>query len=246
MQVHSRDQRPPPTMPRQQTKPPLRTYTISLAHRKARGSGHERLPEILAAARNLFAELGVENVTTKQIAARVGISQAALFGYYRNKDEIFARLMQDAFADLAGTLDEIDREATDAVDWLRRLIEGYIAFGLARPDEYRLALMVIKRRGTPGEATAPTDTVLAIAYPLFQRLERKIAEAMEAGRVRQDPGSPGLVAQALWASIHGLTALLIARPRPNFPWDDRQSLIRAQTEMLLQGILSSVSHGSSG
>ena len=232
-------------MPRQKTNPPPpRTYTISLAHRKARGSGHERLPEILAAARTLFAELGVENVTTKQIAARVGISQAALFGYYRNKDEIFARLMQDAFADLAATLDEIDREAADAVDWLRRLVDGYVAFGLARPDEYRLALMVIKRRPRSDEATVPSGNVLAIAHPLFQRLERKIAEAMAGGLLRQDLGAPALVAQALWASIHGLTALLVARPRPHFPWDDLRALIIAQTEMLLRGMLSQERQGS--
>src|ERR1043166_1764335 len=102
-------------------KSPARTYTISLAHRKARGSGHERLAEILAAAKALFVEDGVENVTTRKIAARVGISQTALFTYYRNKDEILARLMQDAFGELSRALAEIGSEAVDAEDWLRRL-----------------------------------------------------------------------------------------------------------------------------
>ena len=45
-----------------------KTYTISLANRKARGSGHERKGEILAAARSLFVEHGFENVSTRKIA----------------------------------------------------------------------------------------------------------------------------------------------------------------------------------
>ena len=47
-----------------------------------------------------------------------------------------------------------------------------------------------------------------------------------------------LVAQVLWASIHGLVAILIARPRPHFPWEDLDTLVRAQTEMLLSGLLA--------
>ena len=54
-----------------------------MENRKARGSGHERREEILRAARELFLEHGVEGVSTRQIAARVGISQTALYVYLR-------------------------------------------------------------------------------------------------------------------------------------------------------------------
>jgi AcrR family transcriptional regulator len=218
-----------------------RSYTISLDHRKARGSGHERLPEILTAARALFAELGVENVTTRAIAARVGISQAALFAYYRNKDEIFIQVMHDAFAELARTLEDVDRQAVGTVDWLRRMIAGYVAFGLAHPDEYRLAFMVIKTQPRSGPAPEPTGRVAAIALPLFQQLERKVAAAIDEGVVRRDLGSSELTTQALWAAIHGLTAILIARPSPHFPWAELPDLIRAHTDLLLNGMLGAMS-----
>ena len=116
-----------------------KTYTISLANRKARGSGHERKGEILAAARSLFVEHGFENVSTRKIAERVGISQTALFAYFKTKDDIFGQLIRDAFGELAHALAEVDQQATDERDWLRRCIAGYIAFGLNHPDAYRLA-----------------------------------------------------------------------------------------------------------
>jgi hypothetical protein len=60
---------------------------------------------------------------------------------------------------------------------------------------------------------------------------------MTDGTLRKSLGPPALVAQALWASIHGLTSLLIVRPRPHFPWADIDVLIRTETEMLLGGLL---------
>jgi AcrR family transcriptional regulator len=226
-------------MPRKKTAAPARTYTISLANRKARGSGHERLGEILEAARALFLEHGFENVSTRKIAERVGISQTALFAYYKTKDDILSRLIRDAFEELDRAMAEVDRTATDPRDWLERGIARYIAFGLSHPDEYRLAFMVIKayrkpynvdQSEQPGEGTR-------VGVPIFLRLVEKVGDAIKTGVIRSDLGSSMLVAQALWVSMHGLVAALIARPRPHFPWEDVTALIQAQTNMLLNGML---------
>jgi AcrR family transcriptional regulator len=226
-------------MPQKKTTAPDRTYTISLANRKARGSGHERLGEILAAARELFLEHGFENVSTRKIAERVGISQTALFAYYKTKDDILSRLIRDAFEELDRAIAEVDRTATDHRDWLQRGIAGYIAFGLSHPDEYRLAFMVIKAYRKPYnvEQHEQTSEGTRVGVPIFLRLVEKVDEAMKAGVIRTDLGSPMLVAQALWASMHGLVAGLIARPRPHFPWEEQNSLIKVQTNMLLDGML---------
>jgi AcrR family transcriptional regulator len=216
-----------------------RTYTISLANRKARGSGHERLGEIRAAARALFLEHGFENVSTRKIAERVGISQTALFAYYKTKDDILNRLIRDAFEELDHAIVEVDRTAIDLRDWLRRGIAGYIAFGLSHPDEYRLAFMVIKAYRKPYNTEQPEEPGegTRVGVPIFLRLVEKADEAIKAGVIRSDLGSPMLVAQALWASMHGLVAALIARPRPHFPWEDVNALIRTQTDILLDGML---------
>jgi AcrR family transcriptional regulator len=228
-------------MPPKKPSNPDQTYTISLANRKARGSGHERLSEILTAARELFLEHGFENVSTRKIAERVGISQTSLFAYYKTKDDILRSLIRGAFEELDRAIAEVDRAATDPCDWLRRGIAGYIAFGLSHPDEYRLAFMVIKAYRKPynvEQAEQPGEGT-RVGVPIFLRLVETVGEGIRAGIVRGDLGSPLLVAQALWASMHGLVAALIARPRPHFPWEDVDALIRVQTNMLLDGMLIS-------
>jgi AcrR family transcriptional regulator len=227
-------------MPRKKTTTPERTYTISLANRKARGSGHERLGEILAAARGLFLEHGFENVSTRKIAQQVGISQTALFAYYKTKDDILSALIREAFDELDSAIAEVDQLAKAPQDWLQRGITGYIAFGLSHPDEYRLAFMVIKAYRKPynAEPTQEPGEGTRVGVPIFLRLVEKVAEAMQTGIVRSDLGSPMLVAQALWASMHGLVAALIARPQPHFPWEGVDDLIRVQTSILLDGLLT--------
>jgi AcrR family transcriptional regulator len=219
-----------------------RTYTISLANRKARGLGHERRAEILDAARSLFLEHGFENVSTRKIAERVGISQAALFAYYRTKDEILVQLIRDAFGELERALAEVNRTVPDLREWLRCCLAGYIDFGLTHPDAYRLAFMVMKPYRKPYNSEQPDapGEGYRVGIPVFQQLAAKVAEAIAAGVIRRDLGSPMLVAQVLWASIHGLVSILIARPRPHFPWETLDDLVKAQTDMLLNGLLERV------
>ena len=79
---------------------PAKSYVVSLENRKRRGFGHQRPEEILSAARALFLEHGAENVTTRQIAARVGISQTALYVYFKSKEEMLDRLVTGALPKL--------------------------------------------------------------------------------------------------------------------------------------------------
>lgn len=215
-----------------------RTYTVSLAHRKARGAGHERLEEILAAAKALFVEHGFENVSTQRIAAQVGISKAALFSYYKTKDEIVSRLIRDALEELGRALTEIDRSAPDTIAWLRSFMAGYIRFGLKHPDEYRLAFMIVKADKKQDQREQPVGEAARMGLAIFLRLEQRVVDATREGVIRRDMGSATVVAQVLWASVHGLVALLIARPRPHFPWAKVDTLIDTQVELLLGGLLA--------
>jgi AcrR family transcriptional regulator len=228
-------------MPDKKPTKPERTYTISLANRKPRGTGHERFGEILAAAKELFLEHGVENASTRRIAERVGISQTALFSYYKTKDDILSQLIRDALQELGKAMAEVDGAAADTTDWFRRCIAGYIGFGLNHPDEYRLAFMVLKPYRRPYN-TSRIEEEPAEGYHVgilvFLQLEKRVDQAIREGVIRGDLGSSMIVAQALWASIHGLVAILIARPRPHFPWEDRDALIRVQTDILLNGMLA--------
>lgn len=216
-------------------KKPTRSYVISLDNRKARGSGHERHDEILAAARELFLKHGIDSVSTRQIAARVGISQTSLYVYFKNKEEMLDKLVEAAFLRLRAALRGIEERCADPVDYLRAAIPEYIRFGLDNPDEYRLAFLL--RDGHRKATYAPEDgQELPVGLQVFAAMEGRVVAGLATGALRSANDSGRGTAQALWAAIHGLVALRLAYPE--FGWIPEADLISLQTDMLLHGLLA--------
>lgn len=214
---------------------PSRSYVVSLDNRKARGSGHERFEEILDAARGLFLEHGIENVSTRQIAAKVGISQTAVYVYFKSKDEMLGKLREGAFRKLGHAMKEVEARSGSPLEYLRAAIPAYVRFGVENPDEYRLAFLL---RDARSKATLlHPEQRAAVGIQVYGALEENIADCLARGSLRSSASSPKAVAQSLWAAIHGLVALLLAYP--DFDWVHFDDLLSAHTEMILHGLLAS-------
>ena len=59
----------------------------------------EKLDRITAAATELFAEYGVEDVTTQQIADKADIGTGTLFLYAKNKGELFLMVQNSSYVE---------------------------------------------------------------------------------------------------------------------------------------------------
>ena len=175
--------------------------------RKKRGHGPERRSEILDAAKRLFLAEGFAHATMRRIAAEVGVSATALYVYFPDKDAILTAIAEATFADLLQALQDSQDPDLPASARVRAGLQAYIAFGRARPDEYRLTFLTAMIQ--PATSGRPCGTIEAADRSFFL-LAETVAEAMEAGALR--PGDPVATAEALWACAHGLTALLIDHP----------------------------------
>ncbi len=210
---------------------PRREYVISLVHRKARGAGCERPAEILKAARELFLKQGVENVTTRQIAARVGISQTALYVYFSSKEEMLDAMAEDAWRGLVDALaaaDPKDAENSDPVARLRAILAAYMRFWLGRPDDYRIIFM----RKSLRPCSSEDNPQFAVRDGLLARLAERFAEAARAGLAR-DNWRPEAAALAMWAAVSGPVALRLAFPDLSWPPEDEH--VKVTIDMIIQG-----------
>jgi AcrR family transcriptional regulator len=200
--------------------------------RKPKGHGAERREEILDAAQSLFAQKGVHAVSTRQIAEVAGISQPALYAYFATKDEIAAELCVRAFAILTARIDATASGLPATPESLERCLRVYIAFGLENPDAYRVAFMLEKSVDGSFLKSAG-DRPMHAGLEAFQRFLAMVAKLHALGLTASD--DPVAATQTLWAGLHGLVSLLIARPE--FPWIDRESLIATHVAMLRRGAL---------
>jgi AcrR family transcriptional regulator len=199
--------------------------------RNPRGEGPSRRGEILAAAKRLFLEEGFERTTMRRLAAAVGVSSTALYVYFPDKEAILRAIAEQTFAELLAELEAAERIDAPALERLRAGLRAYIAFGRARPDEYRLTFLAkMMMKPTPGSVCHSIEA----ADRSFDILERAVAALMLEGVFR--PGASATVAEALWAAIHGTTALLL--DHSDHLESDPEQFIETVLDMVLRGLVA--------
>jgi AcrR family transcriptional regulator len=181
---------------------------------------------ILDAARELFVAEGVESVTMRRIADKIEYSPTAIYFHFRDKETLLRELCAHDFLVLAQQLLEIQK-LPDPVEKLRQIGLAYIAFGINYPSHYRLMFM------TPHGPIDPNDDMgldkgnpEEDAYALLREI---ITEGVAQGRFREPYDDVELTAQTMWAAVHGVVSLQIAKCNDGWiQWrtlDDRARLM---------------------
>jgi AcrR family transcriptional regulator len=99
---------------------------------------------ILDAARDLFVREGFQNVSIRKIAEIVEYSPAALYGYFRSKDDIFWALADEGFRLLHGApCPAVDLAARPPLERVRAIFRRLYAFSVEHPEYF--ALMFVDR-----------------------------------------------------------------------------------------------------
>jgi len=178
---------------------------------------------ILDAAREAFVQQGYESVSMRALARRIGLSHGALYGHFRDKREIFDAIVEESFEQLAAALRGFKVPGNDPVRWARRAARAYVEFGLTNPHAYEFAFVLHRPEGSPPSHPHP-------AYGMMRRLVKRCIDEKRFKAMDVDVAS-----QALWTAVHGITAMLIARP--DFPWADRDAVIGRVIDSAVDGLL---------
>lgn len=180
---------------------------------------------ILDAARELFASEGVESVTMRRIADRIEYSPTAIYFHFRDKESLLAELCDYDFRNFAHGFTVI-AQIPDPVARLRAAGRSYVQFGLTNPSHYRLMFM------TPKPANDKTDKS-GMGNPeedAYAFLKGIVHDLQAQGRLRDDLTDVDLVAQTIWATIHGVVSLEIAKC--NDAWVDFRPIEERTAQML--------------
>lgn len=184
----------------------------------------DRREQILNCALDLFVTYGIEHVTTRKIAQAVGISQPSLYAHFKSRDEIAIELSQRAFAQLGERMAAAAACDDNHFERFYRMASEYVGFGLEHSAAYRVAFMLERAKLSAEDHQAirlAGMRTFGMVHELFKQASNR------------DDARTAAMAQSAWASLHGLVALLLARPE--FPWVERDMLIRAHLDRVVQG-----------
>src|SRR5271155_295807 len=200
---------------------------MGVQERRAREKKELR-QEILDAARDLFVRVGFENVSMRKIAEKIEYSPTTIYLYFQDKADLLDCICEETLGRLVRNQTVLDQTVSDPLERLKRGFRSYIEFGLKYPNHYKVAFMMtrppdeIERRGRSHE----------MGQKAFNHLRNTLSLCAEAHLIEV----PDLeaTAQVLWATIHGLTSLLIAHPK--FDWVDRDHLIDTLVHNAIHGL----------
>jgi AcrR family transcriptional regulator len=203
---------------------------MGTAERRQRQKDHLRR-EILAAARQMFAEEGFEQVTMRKLAARIEYSPTAIYLHFKDKGAVLEAVCEETFASLAARLGKLQQKGLPPLEFLREGLRLYVQFGLQHPDDYTLTFTMRSNKADAG----PDSFAASAGSRAFEYLRAALRACVDAGDL------PSLdvdtAAQGAWALLHGLVSLLIAHP--HFPWVARRKLIDQTIDTMIAGLRAS-------
>jgi AcrR family transcriptional regulator len=181
--------------------------------------------EIQEAARAIFVRDGYPGFSMRKLAARVGYSPAAIYLYFRNKEALFAGLVEESFERLGESLEGLaDDPDADPVHRLKRGLRVYVDWGVSHPNDYQMAFLL----PTPDSGPYKTHQ----AFGVLRVMVTACLPAQEDRHMRAETAS-----QAIWSAVHGITSLLIQRP--TFRWQTKESVIGQVINSAVDGAIAS-------
>ncbi len=159
---------------------------------------------LIQVALNLVSEKGIAGLTLRETARLAGVSQAAPYRHFVDKNALLLAVAEEGFRAMHRQIVETLRTAPpDVASRLSAIGVGYVTFAVDHPAHFRIMFAQELARGT----ASPTAEETAMAA--FKELAEEILKGQAVGALRQE--EPLALALACWSIAHGLAGILIER-----------------------------------
>jgi AcrR family transcriptional regulator len=101
--------------------------------------GHLR-QAIMTAAVEMIEESGLEKLSLREIARKLGVTTAAPYHHFKDRHSLMVALAQEGYAELLASLHEERAAAQNAEDELKAAALAYLRFALRRRALYQVML----------------------------------------------------------------------------------------------------------
>ncbi len=149
----------------------------------------------------IIGQSGVESLSLRDVARRLGVSHQAPYKHFPSRDHILAEIVRRAFDEFAQALAAHPPTDDPAADSLAMGV-AYVDFALARPLHYRLMF----GGAHPDPANHPD--MMRSAQHAFAVLRAGLQRLFAARGARISSVDIELEALFSWAALHGVVSLL--------------------------------------
>lgn len=149
----------------------------------------ERQIEIIGAAGKLLTESGIAGLTTKNLAAKMGFSEAALYRHFKGKDDIIATLLLYLSKEMDALLTRAVEGIADPEEKLKALFNDQFGFFRKHPH----FVVAIFSEGLLEESQPVKDGILEIMGVIRRHLLPIIQQGQKQKQFTRAVGAEEIV-----------------------------------------------------
>lgn len=192
-----------------------------------------RKETVLQATRSVLLEKGVRGTTTKEIAERCELSEATLFFYFKNKDEILLSLIFESINFWTRGLDDLGKRKLPREKMLDEIWQFHESVYRDHPDYFVISAYLAEPYILENVSIDVKQEIAHRSGENFRLLAKLLGETT-------DTASGRVLADTIWSAFLGLTIMGSARNNlghalVNFGSDDRAKVFEVLKSGLLEG-----------
>ena len=167
---------------------------------------------ILDKALELISGDGYNNFSMRKLASKLNMTATPIYGYYKNKDEIYLSVLLQGFENMYQLLSAAYEAGKTPVERLKNICREFIKFGINNPNFYNIMLVLNAPKfydyvGTSMERLASLELNAAIKVRDFG-----IKVITESGLIKdQASETSSMIVIELLCSMHGFVSFVNGR-----------------------------------
>lgn len=159
---------------------------------------------LLVAANVLLKETGIEGLSLRKLADKVGVSRTAPYHHFKDKNQLLCDIAEQGFVRWQEDAELIfNQTGLSPKEKYRQFFHGYISYASDNPELYDLMF-----GRTIWKQNTATNELLNAAYPSFH-YQVKITKKWQAEGLMPAGEDTLRLSQVTWGTMHGIARLLI-------------------------------------
>ena len=184
---------------------------------------------ILDTSAKLFSQQGYKEVSIRDIAQACGMTNAALYYYFKNKEDLFLAMLQRDHEKTLAALREAANGPGDLREDLKQLVACYASITCER----RQSFQTLRRDLSNVEDVRGHKLFAEMRSSFLRPLEERLAQAQADGEIQS--GDVRFYARLL----HGLIIALTHEGQPDKPRKASAQEVEAAVDVFLKGVMTS-------
>lgn len=159
---------------------------------------------LLESAKLMLAESGVDSLSLRKIAERVGVSRTAAYHHFADKHALLCAIAGSGFHLWQTQMNKISSATypTKKAQY-RDFVYRYLAFATQHPHLYNLMF-----GPAVWQDKQATDELKAAAFPTFEN-QVSVVKEWQQQTLLPKSHSPLRLSQVIWGTLHGIAKLTI-------------------------------------